>query len=1026
MTFTRKAAGEFFERILQELARRCETAPGDPEPLRLLRKVVRRMDQLRLGTIDSFFATMAQCLPFELGLTGKSALMSDDEAVRAQEEVLDSLLLVIGRMENRGSLDELREVWKEASQGSEHGRPAEALGKWCGRLHQVVIECQEAIRWGHSEAIWPDGEDPSAVAGEDMGTAVDELEECVDFSKFDKRAVKSWEGFYKEARLFDGYQKLGKTRIEYMLDEARGDFSKLRLGGVEWMMYKRTVLDRATGTALARVLEIILARVLRVHLRRTRARHGIMRLYETTYHRMVRSRGRLLFSDLAWLLCGRLSTTLRPRDSWDTLRNALEYRMDARYDHWLLDEFQDTSERQWEVLSPLLEEARQDPEEKRSVFLVGDLKQSIYLWRQAEPELFQHVEHQWAGDRLLITPLNESYRSCPEVLAMVNAVFDGANDTLEALFPGIGTLWQYETHHCSAKVAKLAGHAALVKIDAEDDEAEKNHAVTLAAAEIIRKVNPLERGLTCAVLVTRNEYARELAESLRALLKMEVICESRENVAVDNPVTTALLSLIQLAAHPGDTFAWQHVAMTPLSHYCAAQDLGPGAVSAQVRRDLSALGFLGVLEKWSARFRECLGEVDSFTDRRLAQLLDFAATFDESGSRDADDFLRRAREHAVREDGASARAVQVMTVHQSKGLQFDVVILPETQGKGMDDVTRNRLFVSRAQRGQIQWILDKPDKIVVSRTPVLEAEDRREKARQAFEALCRFYVAMTRAKLGLYVLVAEKARASKRNEAHLLETRLGGQGSEPAAFPFVEAAVCLWEAGTADWFLKYASCTGPGPVAETVDATVDLSALIREVNRPLERRAPSGEESFLLRGSDLVSPGREAKRQFGLRVHELLSAVAWLDETPNVEAVWLGKGLLSPKADEAEGFDGAVVEVQRLLASPEVRPWFTRSGAKREVWMEHRFDFVADGGWISGIIDRVVIEKDLLGEVVSATILDFKTDAVLSEADMAAKVEGYAPQIRLYVPAVAGLTGLPESQIKTALIFTANGSVRSV
>lgn len=1025
MTFTRKAAGEFFERILQELATRSMSTAGGGAALVLLRKVVRRMDQLRLGTIDSFFATMTQCLPFELGLTGKAALMSEAEATRAEEEVMDSLLLAIGRMNDAAALDELREAWKAASHGTEQGRPAEALATWCGRLHQLLIECPDPLKWGGAEAIWDAASPafPISAAGQDLAAAVDRLEGVLDYAKFDKRAPQKWDDFFQAAREYDGFQKFDKP-IVYMLDSDRGDHSRLRLGGVEWKIWKAVPLDRQAGNALADVLEILVARALLVHLRRTRSQREIVRIYETTYHRQVRSRGRLVFSDLAWLLCGRVQTTAMAEHDWEAMRTALEFRMDAKYDHWLLDEFQDTSERQWEVMSPLLEEARQDPEERRSVFLVGDVKQSIYLWRQAEPELFHHVETAWSGHRLQTTPLNESYRSCPQVLGMVNGVFLNAERELEALFPGLGRLWKFEEHRCSARVARLAGHAALVHVAALDEETtEEDGPITLGAANLIREINPIGRGLTCAVLVRSNRTARALSDALRRLLGMEVICESQENVVVDNPSTLALLSLLQVAVHPGDSTAWEHLLMSPLREAINTQRLTRPALTARVRADLSNEGFLPVLQKWAEILRQALPAQDAFTSRRLAQLLDLAADFDESGSRDVGEFLSTARDHSVREDSASAQAIQVMTVHQSKGLQFDVVILPELQGEALDAVQRNRLFVARKERGTVGWMLDKPEKVVVERDDVLLTEQRREKARQAFEGLCRFYVAMTRAKLGLYVLLDPKKVRASNNEGRLLAMRLE-PGFDPGPYdPVGVGGLATWEVGDRSWYLAHEVTKVQAQVASAVVPDANLGLLIRAVNKPLERRAPSGEESFVLRGGELLSTAREVKRQHGTRVHELFSAIAWLEDVPDAVALWKTKGWVAPDLASDGAGDPAAEEVLRVLSAPEVQPWFRQGGQRRTAWMERRFDYIEKGGWVSGIVDRVVVEWDERGDPIRATILDFKTDAVATEEDMAARAAGYAPQLALYVPAVMRMTGLKPEAIHKALIFTMNGRV---
>lgn len=1005
MTFTRKAAGEFFERILQELATRG-TKEGGTAAIALLRKMVRRMDRLRLGTIDSFFMAMTQCLPFELGLTGQTGLMSDEDFNQARDEVLDALMLSITRIDDRSMLDELREAWKDASHGHEQNRPTEALSSWCNRLHQLYIECSEAERWGGESVIWP-----GKKADVDLTAALNRLQSVLVVGTFDKRAQGKWEDFFLEAGTLPVTGKLGGT-ILYMLDPKRGTHANLRRG-TEWMMWKKRMLTPDEGTALADVLEAIVAAVLKTHIRRSRAQCRIMQMYEGSYHRLVRGRGRLVFGDLAWLLSGHLGAGLS--ETWESIRTAVEYRMDARYDHWLLDEFQDTSERQWEVLSPLLEEARQDAAQERSVFLVGDLKQSIYLWRQAEPEIFHHVENTWAGERLAITPLNQSYRSCPQVIEMVNTVFLDAEPVLETMFPGIGHLWTYEKHQCSAKVARLSGHAALLHVGAEGEEQEgeaeaDSDPLTDAVVTLIREISPIERGLSCAVLLRKNDTARRMSDTLRARLGVEVICESEETVLVDNPATLALLSLVQLSVHPSDSMAWQHLSMTPLAASLEQEELHPHRLSSQVRSEISVSGFLPVMHEWAQRLRASMINTDAFTERRLTQLLDFAAAFDESGSRDADDFLRRARAHTLREDAVGARAIQVLTVHKSKGLQFDVVILPELQGEALDTVTRNRLFVCRSARGGVQWILDKPDKVIIDADATLKAELQREQARRAFEGICRLYVSMTRAKLALYAITAERSRDSSRNEAGLLKQRLSLTEPTPYALGSVEAA-CLWETGTRHWYRDIQEM--PPAMTEPVRAEgPKLGDLLREVNATVQRRAPSGEESFQLTGREFASPAREMKRLHGVQVHEMLALVPWVEDAGDVRRRW-----------EERGYDldsTAAQQAWAVLQDASIQPWFTQGSPLREAWVEKRFDLVTGEGWISGTLDRVVLETDGKGGCISATILDFKTDDVPDEAALQERAEGYRPQLKLYHEAVQRLTGLPGASVKAVLIFTAS------
>ena len=106
----------------------------------------------------------------------------------------------------------------------------------------------------------------------------------------------------------------------------------------------------------------------------------------------------------------------------------VQYKLDARINHLLIDEFQDTNPIQWRLLQPLIEEFTQQQEshasDSRSVLLVGDIKQSIYRFRRAEPELFpiasEYIEQNFNSNHL---PLNASWRSSPAIINFVNKLF---------------------------------------------------------------------------------------------------------------------------------------------------------------------------------------------------------------------------------------------------------------------------------------------------------------------------------------------------------------------------------------------------------------------------------------------------------------------------------------------------------------------------------------------------------------------------------------------------------------------------
>ncbi len=135
---------------------------------------------------------------------------------------------------------------------------------------------------------------------------------------------------------------------------------------------------------------------------------------------LMQARREAGFQDIQWSVCTMLESSEQAE--------YLQYRLDARYRHLLLDEFQDTSPLQWRTLKTWLQAAR-EAEHAPTVFLVGDPKQAIYRFRRADPRLFDeaaaYLEAEWGALRVT---LNQSRRSGPTIIGLVNRVFGALPD----------------------------------------------------------------------------------------------------------------------------------------------------------------------------------------------------------------------------------------------------------------------------------------------------------------------------------------------------------------------------------------------------------------------------------------------------------------------------------------------------------------------------------------------------------------------------------------------------------------------
>ncbi|MDZ7662498.1 UvrD-helicase domain-containing protein [Thiohalophilus sp.] len=215
------------------------------------------------------------------------------------------------------------------------------------------------------------------------------------------------------------------------------------------------------------------------------------------YQRIKREQRLLDFTDLEW----KAYQLLNDGD------NALwvQYKLDQRIAHLLVDEFQDTNPTQWQLLLPLLEELAQESERQRSVFLVGDTKQSIYRFRRAEPRLFDTAT-EWLERRLGAHryPLNTSWRSAPAIMEFVNRLFTG-DPQLQQQIPDFP---EHRTHHPS-----LWGEVILLP-PARDQEQESEPETS--PEEPLR--NPLLTPRPEPTQTRHRQEAQAIADEIRRLI----------------------------------------------------------------------------------------------------------------------------------------------------------------------------------------------------------------------------------------------------------------------------------------------------------------------------------------------------------------------------------------------------------------------------------------------------------------------------------------------------------------------------
>ncbi|MGE9270583.1 MAG: UvrD-helicase domain-containing protein [Verrucomicrobiales bacterium] len=943
LTFTRKAAGEFADAVLSRLA---VAADGKEEELfeelgrefnvqEALQKVVRALPRFQLGTMDGFFSQVVRGFQYELGVTGgKFELLQGPELDSAVADILSEML--IGALEGDDA-DEFLHAFKRATKGREEREVARLLADffkdWHGLWKQGRRRVGDALVFGDLPRV-EEWEEKKNSFAQSLRKTADHIE---------------WTGNGQEA----AYRKLiddleAHTVGSGSLSDAGKLFGEVCdwavIGGPLILKFRKDFTPGPVAEDVFRELFDCLRRCeLAAAVSRTRAVLDLVKRYDEECERRLRRRGLLGFDDVKVLM----SRWAKDEDS-RLARDQIDFRLGARYDHWLLDEFQDTSAAEWLGMKPLLDEAASD--EEGSLFIVGDTKQAIYGWRGGDVRLFDHVREMYFSEDEVV-PMPDSWRSCEAVLELVNRVCGNREILAELFGDPLAERWPWD-HHRAAK-GDLTGEARVEVVKGADERYAR-------MVELMRELGVGEKALSCGILVRTNDQLSKVAELLRAE-GFDVIEEGSRKPTKDHPVGIALCHLLGWLADPADRLARLVVKMSPLEEVLHVRYDGMDSKAwEELLGEAHELGFSKMIE---GLFAEFSANCSPYGKRCAHDVISALAAFDSVGG-SVRDALRWVKDLQVPQSPGVA-AVQVMTVHKSKGLGFDVVILPELEDVQVPNGGRFKI----AQQGN--WLLQNPPSWVREGFPALCAAEKSWQDEQRYEALCVLYVALTRAKRGLYVLLpeAKKDRAEPwSSPANLVRRAVG-----------VEFEEDLFRSGSSAWLEEI----GERAVREEVGGF--------ELAPPTAMRArstPSGTKQ------ERVTDGANSPtgKAFGRRVHEIFEQVGWLDEGP-----------LTLPEDEAGKLVAGVLEV------PAVRSVFERVGREVEVYREQAVEVIVDGTWQSGILDRLHVYGS--GKLVE--IVDFKTDAVEKQGDLS---ERYAPQMRAYTKAMK--TIYPDATIRCLIVST--------
>lgn len=653
-------------------------------------------------------------------------------------------------------------------------------------------------------------------------------------------------------------------------------------------------------------------------------------------------------------------------------------RLGERYRHFLIDEFQDTSMQQWNALLPLIDNALGTG---GSALLVGDAKQAIYRWRNGEVRLFRDLPRLFGKgndpvsnerEATLVRNFRKSerleynHRSAGTIIEFNNNLFASLKDELA---PDLREIY----HDHEQKIKKSGtGLIHLEKLEKEfsgDARKEEILRFTLQAVQ-----DALEDGFApgdIAVLVR--------GRTLGSLVAAELVSKEYSVVSPDglqlsgDPVIELLIDMLRFL-HTADPSAAARIAQFR------------GILAAE-RKAAEAYPFQGldllpdplqILRKWMKdhdhpRLRTTLtgliaelaraSGIRPAEDAQVLALIDEAHAWTGQHGQDIGGFLEhwsRSGHRRSVDPPENGQAIQVMTIHKAKGLQFPVVIVPDV------------CMSSKLQHGELIWIapgeavpeldialVNKGKALREAKLPELEEEDQLN----MLDSLDLLYVAFTRPEQRLYAKVQVSGADDITNKLLAFMDENGRDGK-----------------------LMDGERTGPWKERSPsmVESLIDVAGDTKEL--PLSIRYEAPEEW------DPADP--DPFRAFGNVVHELLAQVNAANDLDQAIALAVIQGEITEELGE---------KLQRklspIIGSEAFKPWF---GEGNKVLSERT---IITSGGTALRPDRVVIDGDVV------RVLDIKTGKPYPD---------HADQVQEYMRRLKELTG---KRVEGALFYVREGSL---
>ena len=838
VTFTNKATAEMKSRILSDLSRRSGT---DPRAKLLLQKMLHDYGAFSVSTIDKFFQQTLKAFSREIGQFADYQIELDKDSLirEAMDRILDSLT-----PERKDLLEWIRSYVSESlSEGVKpqgFDRQLYDIGKQLkSEAHRIVAE-----KYGIDDLKHFSPERLSKVRGE-----------C-------SRIIREFSAEVRKAGL----------KVE---NGKRIDLSN-----------KKTFLKK--NPDFAEYYEREYPRYLTAYIiYKDSFSLGLAGEFYRSFDALLKEKNLMCIDDSNTILRDIINGSDAP---------FVYEKLGVRYEHFLLDEFQDTSNIQWQNFLPLL---RESEGKGGKSLIVGDVKQSIYRFRDSDWSLLgRGVQQQFPGAK--VEALDCNWRSARAVVEFNNAFFTHAASRL-----GLSDIYS----DVSQKVKSEEAQSGYVRVSFCEEQMEEILSSVSRARENGAKWGDI------AILVRTNRIGADIADYLIDN-SIPVISDDSLNMK-SSSVVRRLLALLEAYDNPDDSisaYLAQSMDITLPDSYHSLVDFCESLIRSI--RDCDRESFAGE----TLFVQTFMDELQNWTSVNGNNLKYFLQYWEE------DDHFISSPE--------SSDAVRILTVHKSKGLEFPYVIFPFAEGVGLYKGTTSWCHLDFS-RGGAPSELDGIYPVELEKytaDSLFAPAYRDEAAKQLVDNINIFYVALTRAVKSLHIIAKPPTQKFKDS--------LGKKAPD-----YMRLTELLYE------FVGQLDCASFGEEYDFTRMLRKESAAqeaygIEYASIPPDGRLTASADALDFFGGDGLTGAEASARLKGVVLHRILSSVVTQKDLDGAVEAELADGSLTAEDALAAGD----LLRRRIAAHPE---WFPAAPGEGTLVYNEQSLFAADGREYRP--DRVVV-----------------------------------------------------------------------